>query len=70
MKDQPHQNLALCRHFMLHDIPEVQVHHVSHRAVGSSFWLGGGGADIEVWKPESSATGARLYRGNAILSGL
>ena len=26
-----------------------------------------GGAEIEVWKPESSATGARLYRGNFLV---
>ena len=35
------------------------------RAVGSSFWLGG--AEIEVWSSESSAAGARLYRGNFLV---
>ena len=30
-------------------------------------FLVGGGAEIEVWKPESSATGARLNRGNFLV---
>ena len=31
------------------------------------FLVGGGGAEIEVWKPESSAAGARLYWGNFLV---
>ena len=31
---------------------------------------GGGGAEIEIWRPESSAAGARLYRGNFSLESL
>ena len=29
-----------------------------------------GGAEIEVWKPESSAAGARLYGGNFLVQSL
>ena len=36
-----------------------------NRAVASSFWCkGGGGNEIEVWRPELSPADARLYRGN------
>ena len=34
-----------------------------NRVVGSSFWCKGEGDEIEVWRPDLSPAGARLYRG-------
>ena len=31
------------------------------------FLIGGGGAEIEVWMPESSAARERIYRGNFLV---
>ena len=39
------------------------------RAVGSFFWWGGG-AEIEIWRLESSAAGARPYTGNFLVKSL